>query len=342
VSRFVPEALVISSGDKWRIRRDFNEQVLDSGRPHRYRDAFAQMVRDELAAREVPRELRWKDFGKLGTAIAQRVILGVDQPRCEMAAQLAPLLRRSNLFVRDRTAFLAFYHGIDRDLEAVNRDGRQHCLLGEAGSLLTDRTATETTQVPAQIGFWLVVLKDAVELHVARTLALIAAHREVQDHVRREVQEAGELTADTIDRLRHLEACLLEQLRLWTPVPLLLRRAVRPFALGGEIPVEAEQQILIHAGFYHRDDRVFRQRANKFSPDEVVREGGGAPDTYFFSAHRQACAGRSLVTFVLKATLASLLRRRRFELIGPKIAADRPIPYLYDHFSVKLRTRPDA
>jgi cytochrome P450 len=136
-----------------------------------------------------------------------------------------------------------------------------------------------------------------------------------------------------------LEACLLEQLRLWTPVPILLRRAVKPFFLHNEIPIEAEQQILIHAGFYHRDARYFHDRADRFSPDAVGEDG--FPATYFFSAHRQECAGRSLVTFVLKATLASLLSRFNFELIGPTIEAREPLPYLYDHFSVKLQTRPD-
>jgi cytochrome P450 family 6 len=192
--------------------------------------------------------------------------------------------------------------------------------------------------VPPQIGFWFFVLKDALELHVARTLALIAAHPEVQTRVREEIRDAGALTAQAIDGLRYLEACITEQLRLWTPVPILLRRAVTAFSLRGEIPIEAGRKILIHAGFYHRDPGIFEGRANRFSPD-VARSGSAA--VYFFSAHRQSCAGRTLVTFVLKATLASLLRRFRFELSGPAIEPDR-IPYLYDHFSVGLRPLPDA
>ncbi len=343
LSRFVPEALVISSGDKWRARRRFNEKVLDFGRLHRYADAFTQAVRDEMERRELPDVLTWADFEELGAGISQRIILGVTQSRPELTAQLAPLVRRSNFLVRDWTAFLAYYYRIEEDLKAVDEADPRRCLLADSGKLLRNRTATETTRVPAQIGFWLFVLKDAVELHVARTLALIAAHPEVQKWVREEISKAGTLAPGTIDGLQRLEACLLEQLRLWTPVPILLRRAVRPFPLRGEIPIEAEQQILIHAGFYHRDARVFGERANRFSPDAIAGGGraGRAPDTYMFSAHRQECAGRSLVTFVLKATLASLLSRYRFKLISPTIERD-PIPYLYDHFSVKLRTIRDA
>jgi cytochrome P450 len=103
--------------------------------------------------------------------------------------------------------------------------------------------------------------------------------------------------------------------------------------------VEAGRQLLIHAGFHHRDPRIFGAHADRFAPDAVV--GGGFPDVYVFSAHRQGCAGRSLVTFTLKTTLASLLARCRFELDGSPIDTTR-IPYMYDHFGVALRALPDA
>lgn len=337
LSRLVPEALVISSGDKWRVRRTFNEEVLDSGRPHRYREAFRDIVFQQTE--QVPDPLTWPYFQDLGTRISQQVILGAGRSSPEMTAELGRLVRWSNFLVRHGKSFAAFYRRIDEDLKRVDTAARPQCPLADSAASLGSKRATDTTRVPAQIGFWLFVLKDAVELHVARTLALIAAHPEVQERVRREVLAAGPLTADAIDGLQYLQACLLEQLRLWTPVPLLLRRAVKPFFLRDEIPIEAEQQILIHAGFYHRDERVFGERADKFSPVAVAggRPADGVPGTYFFSAHHQACAGSSLVTFVLTATLASLLSQFRFRLIGPTIEP-RSIPYLYDHFSVKLQT----
>jgi len=108
--------------------------------------------------------------------------------------------------------------------------------------------------------------------------------------------------------------------------------------LRDEIPVDAEQQFLIHAGFYHRDPRIFGARADAFAPDAAA---AGGPATYFFSDHLQRCAGASLITFVLDVALASLLRRFRFELVGPQIAPGR-IAHLYNHFDVTLRAVPDA
>jgi len=84
--------------------------------------------------------------------------------------------------------------------------------------------------------------------------------------------------------------------------------------------------------------RFFGEFADKFSPDSVTEE---FPPVYFFSDGRQSCAGESLVTFLLKAALAQLLAKFRFELVAPGIAPGR-IPYLYDHFGIKLRIHPDG
>ena len=336
LSRFIPEALVISSGDEWRDRRRFNERVLDLGHLHRYSAEFTQIVVREVNAfaPRGARELRWADFQALGERISQQVIMGTGQVSPEMAAQLARLVRCSNFLSRSTVSFSDFYAQIDGHLTGRKARESRACLMADSSAALRLRDATDSTQVPAQSGFWFFVLKDALELHVARTLALIAAHPWVQTRVRQEVRAAGALTSQAIDGLTYLDTCIREQLRLWTPVPLLLRRAVRSFSLLDQIPIEAGQQVLMHAGFYHRDDRIFGECADRFSPDRAL--SSAFPATYFFSGGRQSCAGRSLVVFLLKATLAQLLSRfDDFELLGPAIE-ENFIPYLYNHFGVRL------
>ena len=335
VSRFAPESLVISSGGLWRDRRPFNEGALDfDSRLHRHHDAFTKIVLEETAGLAKPgaRELGWSDFQTLGERISQQVILGEGEVKPVMGEQLTSLVACSNLLFRDTVNYPAF-HG---DIEDHLARPAPRCLAADSAEALKSGSATEATRVWGQVAFWLFVLRDALGLHVTRTLALIAAHPEVQQQARDEVANAGKLTADAIDSLRFLEACVHEQLRLWAPVPLLLRRATKPFALREEIPIEAEQQILMHAGFYHRDLRVFGEFADRFAPARLLQRA--FPPTYFFSAHRQSCVGRPLVTFLLKATLASLLARHAFDLLGPDIDSDS-VPYLYDHFSVKLKAR---
>ncbi|MCC6198084.1 MAG: cytochrome P450 [Burkholderiales bacterium] len=321
LSRFAPGSVIVSSGGEWEERRPFNEAVLDFGTLHRHHEAFGAVVAREVG-QVVAGELRFPQFQALGQRISQQVILGALRP--DMNAQLACLLARSNLLLRDRKRFAALY----RELEGALSEPGAECLVADAAA----RDAPAAVPVAPQIAFWMFVLKDAIELHVPRTLALIAAHPEVQRRARDEVRGKAALTAKAVSALPYLDACLREQLRLWTPVPLLLRRATTTFDLREGVRVAREQQILVHAGFYHRDPRVFAQ-ADRFAPDAAM---GTFPATYFFSAHRQGCAGRSLVTFVLTATLAMLLARFRFELQGPAIDTAR-IAYLYDHFALTLR-----
>src|SRR6188472_3337303 len=295
LSRFVPDSLVISSGVAWRARRPFNETALDLGRPHRHHDTFGEIARREAArlTGAGSRELRWSDFRALGERVSQQIVRGVERVSSELSAELGRLVGCSNFLVRQRTAFAAFYERVERDLANANASGPAACLLRDSATLVANgKTTTAITRVPAQIAFWLFVLEDAVELHVARTLALIAAHPDVQQRVRDEIRTAGGANGPAIDRLHYLEACIMEQLRLWTPVPLLMRRATRSFTLRDAIPVEEGRQLLIHAGFHHRDARIFGAHADRFAPDAVL--GGGFPDVYVFSAHRQGCAGRSL------------------------------------------------
>jgi len=341
LSRFVPDGLIVSRNPEAHERRCFNTHALDLGRPHRHSEAFVTIALAEAARLTDGRrsELRWADFQSLGQRISHQVILGTGQSEPELAKHLARMVAFSNWLLRYVPEFYTFYARMDRLLARIDTASSARCLMHDAAAAVADGSATASAKVPAQIGFWFFVLKDAIELHVARTLALIAAHPQVQARVRQEITAAGPLTAESIDGLHYLEACIAEQLRLWTPVPLLLRRADKNFQLGAGIQVEAEQQLLIPAGVYHRDPRFFGDLADTFAPDAAV--SAGFPKVYFFSDHGRGCAGRSLVMFVLKATLAPMLVESRFDLAGPAIQPGR-IAYLYDHFAINLTPQRDA
>jgi cytochrome P450 len=334
LSKFIPDGVIISNGEEWWDRRRFNESVLGFGkRLHPHCEAFAKIASgeiDQLGA-DGRRELRFTDFQALAQRISHQVLLGAGQVDPAMAEEVEAMVKRSNSFLlpRNESAFSAFYARVESRL---SDKPSASCLVGDSARLREEGVARSSTQVPRQIGFWFFVLKDAIELHVARTLVLIAAHPETQQRVRAEISANGSLTPLALDGLQQMEACVREGLRLWTPVPVLLRRAVRPFRLRDEIAIEAGEQILIHTGFYHRDRAVFGTAADAFSPGLLAR----MPPVYYFSDHRQACAGQFLAMFVIKATLASLLAKFRVELIDPKMEEGR-IPYLYDHFGIRLK-----
>lgn len=340
LSRFVPDGVIVSSGGAWRERRPFNTAVLALGQPHPQCERFARIAQVEAErlladGREV---LVWADFQRLAERIAHHVLLGADHVEPRATTWLARLSGWANLLLRDRPAFRALHAWLGGELDRRQRNaGAAHCLMDDAARCMAAGGAGPAMRVTSQAGFWFFVLKDALELHIARTLALLAAHPAAQARAVAEARAAGTPLATSSDGQSYIEACLLEQLRLWTPVPLLLRRARAAFMLQGEIEVSAGQQLVVHAAFQHRDARRFGPRADRFMP-EAVADG---PPLLVFSRHHQSCAGETLVRFVLKAALAALLERARFTLVAPMLASHR-LPLQIDHFGLRLRVERDA
>jgi len=330
LSRLVPDAVIVSSGQAWRERRTFNESVLALGQPHPQREHFARIAAAEveLLLADDRDRLDWADFQRLAERIAHQVLLGAGCVAPQASVQLARLAGCANWLLRHRPAFRAFHAWLGRELASRSGDeGAAQCPVGDAARRAGGAAAD--LAVPSQVGFWFFVLKDAIELHVARTLALLAVHPSAQQRAR---AQAAQPPAPEAVEPRFLEACLLEQLRLWTPVPLLLRRATQGFELPGAIEVQARRQLLVHAAFHHRDARQFGARADRFMPETVA----GGPPLLVFSRHRQSCAGETLVRFVLEAVLAALLARARFTLLRPTLQAP-DLPLQIDHFALRLQ-----
>ena len=114
LSKFIPDALTISSGNEWLHRRPFNEDVLGFGEPHGYRDAFM-----EIAFREVDQltsergELAWSDFRRW-TGLSPKSFWGPpDEP--EMSAAGAHGLPQPAHLPRQRRS-CAFYEQVEREL----------------------------------------------------------------------------------------------------------------------------------------------------------------------------------------------------------------------------------
>lgn len=335
LSRFAPDSLTLSTGDSWVERRAFNACALDLERPLRHADAFIEVAGAEATRLiDPPRTvLGWRDCEVLGQRVSHQVAFGADGSDPDLAEHLRRMLGWSNWFVRHPWSYHRFYTIVARRLARAKPRTRSTCLADE-DMWLESRDERSPLRVPRQIAFWLFVLADAIALHVARTLALIAAHPAVQARLREEICAAGPLTPRGIAGLAYLEACIVEELRLWTPVPLLLRRTLRSMSLPGDLDLAKGVQVAFFADFHHRDARAFGDSADRFCPERAL--DGANPALYAFSAHRQGCAGRTLILFLLKATLAVLLARARFDLLSPSIDTVR-IPYRYDHFGIALR-----
>ena len=332
MSHFQPGALTISTGDRWKERRRFNEAVLKEGlNEHEHSSKLLEVVRREAGAlTEKPgRTLAWEDFADTFDRITLKVIFG-DEAGGDVGLlrKLRKMMREANRVVALRKSrhFDTFYSAIAGHLKSP----QPHSL----ASLCARTPSTPDTSVPTQMTHWMFAMSETLAANSARALALVVAEPGAVERVREELARADLSTPEGVDRLKYLDACVQEAMRLWPTTPLLIRRTLdEDYLAGAHIP--RGTQVLINNTFNHRDAES-HPFADRFAP-EIWLEGEGR--NYLFnhlSNGPQACAGRDVALFISKAFLASLLGAGRYTLGGPPLDPKRPLPHMYNYFKLKL------
>jgi cytochrome P450 len=102
---------------------------------------------------------------------------------------------------------------------------------------------------------------------------------------------------------------------------------------GEKLPIGS--RVLIPAMAHHRARRL--PHANRFAPD-LWLDGSADADWQMNVSSRGGaqCAGRNLALLLGTASLAELLRQREFELLSPRLARDRPLPYGINALNVRF------
>ncbi|WFB10937.1 cytochrome P450 [Streptomyces sp. LX-29] len=166
--------------------------------------------------------------------------------------------------------------------------------------------------------FLLMAAHDTVKITLTAMLYYLARHPEWQDRAREESRAVGTpvLGYADLDRLVAVDLVMKEALRLHTPVPVLMRRAVRDTELLGHHVAAGTRLVLgLHATHrlseYWPDPERFDpgrfaedRREDKVHPLAWAPFGGGV--------HK--CIGQRFAGLQIKAVLHQLLLRHRWSV----------------------------
>ncbi|KAG7310586.1 hypothetical protein JYU34_003379 [Plutella xylostella] len=149
-------------------------------------------------------------------------------------------------------------------------------------------------------------------------LMLLANHRDIQKKVTAELDSifgSSDRPASMADlaRMRYLDCCLKESLRLYPPVPFISREFQESVVLSN-YTIPAGMFVHIHIFDLHRREDLFPD-ADKFDPDRFLPENsaGRHPYAYIpFSAGPRNCIGQKFAMLELKSAVSKILRK--FEL----------------------------
>jgi cytochrome P450 len=149
-------------------------------------------------------------------------------------------------------------------------------------------------------------------------LVLLALNPDAQDRLAAEAAAAFGPQGPDFASLRHLSftrAVFHETLRLYPPVPMLLRTATRPLRLRGHLARPGA--LLVLSPWHLHRHRELWPRPDAFDPDRWADPGPAGHDAFIpFSRGPRVCAGAGFAMMEGVVTLAMLVRAFRFALAG--------------------------
>jgi cytochrome P450 len=338
-SEFAPDVLNGSPPDLHAQRRPFNEAVLDYGHePHRHAERFLRVVHEEVTAMLATDEVL--DYERSLAAfrrIARRCAFG------EAAADDTEFSEEHGRLRRDGDWLgLKFWNRRRNARLRASMVARiqRYVAAAEPGTLVSLFASAPTkadTRPEGQAPFWLMAL-DAVRIAVFNTLALLTTDATARERALAEIRAADEAhgpgTVAGLADLAFVRACMLDSVRLWPAAAMLVRVTAAETEWYGEtLPIGTK--VLVPVAAHHRARRL--PHANRFAPD-LWLDGSADADWQMnvFSRGGAQCAGRNLALVLGTASLAEMLRQREFELLSPKLAPERPLPYGINPLNVRF------
>lgn len=299
MSFLAPEALTIANGDAWAQLRPFNEQVLGTGGPHQFAQAFLEHVHAAFA-RPVSSEADVR--AAMGRAMVNIVVGAVSPDEHDPADDVSVLFDVVQSPVK--RALLGFwYRGRRARLYDLLARKWQDSSGGPTLIALARQVApaADRTTLLNQIPHWMFTFTGSGTDLLVRTLCMVTSRRAVHEKVLGEIRTAGESgSAETVRHLAYLEACVLETGRLFPPV-------TRTFHTSGSA-ADSSRELVHYFPLLQRDDRL-GPTVHEFRPERWLAPelDAAATASNLFLRGPRACPGMDLILFVCKAAAARQL-----------------------------------
>ena len=184
-----------------------------------------------------------------------------------------------------------------------------------------------TAEMVDQVAIFFLAGHETSASALGWALYLLATHPEAQERV---AAEAAGLRPEfgVVGSLRFTRDVFREALRLYPPVPMLVRETARAEEFRGR-KVRKGAQVVISPWHLHRHERLW-ERPDAFDPDRwagEVPQGGYLP----FSRGARVCPGAGFAMLEGTLMLAHLVRAFRFEAMEGRV----PVPVA--HLTVRAR-----
>ncbi|XP_038223212.1 cytochrome P450 4C1-like [Zerene cesonia] len=209
-----------------------------------------------------------------------------------------------------------------------------HLLEGKSndGSGLTD------VEIRDEISLFLLAGTDTSAIAICNTLKLFGKYPEVQEKIYAElISVLGDsdrpLHKNDLKELKYMNRVVKESLRLYPPVPIIVRKTKKEITLPSGTTLPNKTGIIIFIWGVNRDPNYWGPNANCFDPDRFLSPNTNLLTT--FSLGPRNCVGYQFAFIVIKVALVEIVRR--YKVVGER--EDSNIPKINSTFSIMLRDR---
>ncbi|WKY03358.1 hypothetical protein Q1695_004809 [Nippostrongylus brasiliensis] len=168
-------------------------------------------------------------------------------------------------------------------------------------------------EVQQQVDTFMFAGHDTTSTSSAWVLFVLGCYPEIQRRVQAEVDEVlGDhdcILPEHLPRLKYLECCLKESLRLYPSVPMIMRELGESEELGG-VSLPKGTQVVINQYMIHRDPTNWPD-PEKFDPDRFAHDSDVRRNPFAFipfSAGSRNCIGQRFALMVEKVVVSWILR----------------------------------
>lgn len=153
----------------------------------------------------------------------------------------------------------------------------------------------------------------------------LTCNPEIQEKLYAEMSEitkqlnGGELTYETLQKMKYMDMVISETLRLWPPVPSIDREVTKPVTIenfnGTSVQLTINDIIWLPIFALHRDPNYWPE-PERFDPERFSDENkvNIRPGTYLpFGSGQRACIASRFAMMVIKTLMYYLLKEIKFE-----------------------------
>ncbi|KAI9718714.1 MAG: hypothetical protein M1812_003888 [Candelaria pacifica] len=257
-------------------------------------------------------------LGILNLMFPEWIVLRLPMKRNDLIEESAEMIKKTcRLLIREKKTKLENKEAKGADILSVALESGGFTEEGLVNQLMTFLAAGHETTASGTT--W--------------AIYLLCKHPEIQKRLRREVranlpsindQEKG-ITANQIDSLPFLHAVCNEVLRLYPPVPGLVRETARETTIVGH-PIPKGTRVMLVPWAINHSKALWGADASEFVPDRWMGAGkansGGAESNYAYMTFLhgpRSCIGQGFAKAEFACLVAAIVGRFEMELENPEI-----------------------